>query len=121
MLELNDKKLYDEYLKTLEGDVVLTVKKPEKPRSNAENRYYWHCIVEVLAKELFGDGPEAKKEMHDALREKFLGRHTEQGLRLIQSTTSLCTVQFEQYLKEIREWASADLHIYLPLPNEAEY
>jgi hypothetical protein len=90
-------------------------------RSTQENRYYWGVIVKTLSQEL-GYNPE---EIHEILKHKFLKEiinlKTKQGIDLIEitkSTTSLTTIDFEDYLSKIREWASIELSIYLALPNE---
>jgi beta-glucosidase/6-phospho-beta-glucosidase/beta-galactosidase len=82
-------------------------------RSIPQNKYYWKIIVNMLGDEL-GYSPE---EMHDALRIKFLTIHSE-SLPTVQSTTKLTTKEFEEYTSKIREWASLELGVCIPLPNE---
>lgn len=120
LLKIEKDSDYRRFLNTLEGDVVLTVKRPQKPRSNAENRYYWKCIVEPLAIEFFGDSPDEKQNMHETLRWKFL-LDNKNGIPCAKSTTELSTVEMESYLSQIRMWASAELSFYIPLPNEVDY
>ncbi len=81
-------------------------------RSMNQNNYYWGVIIKILGEELgYRD-----EEMHDALRMKFLQEHGK--IETIKSTTGLNTKEFEEYLAKIREWASEELSIFLPLPNE---
>jgi hypothetical protein len=103
------------YLKDMESPYTVEVKK------HRNTRYYWKCIVQVLAQELgyFND------EMHDILRAKFLNEwqmieinNNKIGLNKIVSTTSLNTKEFENYAEQIRIWALSDLGIRLMLPNE---
>lgn len=102
----------------MEGDVVLTVKRPVKDRSNQQNKYYFKVVVGILS-EMTG---YSKEEMHDALREKFLSEMSDShGLTRIRSTTDLSTVEFESYLSNIRQWASVELDCFIPDPNSAEY
>ena len=118
-LKLFEQERYEGYLKTLIGDVELTVGKPRKQRSNAENNYYWGVIIEILRNHI---GYTAE-EMHEALKWKFLKRHGEKVYQLptIRSTADLSTVEFENYMSEIREWASIEMGCYIPLPNEVKY
>ena len=118
-----DKQSLFSYLKELENDYIVSVKKQRNTRSNMQNSYYWKCIVQGLAEEL-GYFPN---EMHDALRAKFLSEYemisyndNQIAINKIGSTTALNTKGFEQYTEQIRVWALTDLGIRLMLPNEYE-
>ncbi len=118
-----DKQSLFSYLKELENDYIVSVKKQRNTRSNMQNSYYWKCIVQGLAEEL-GYFPN---EMHDALRAKFLSEYemisindNQIAINKIGSTTALNTKAFEQYTEKIRVWALTDLGIRLMLPNEYE-
>lgn len=118
-----DKQNLFSYLKELENDYIVSVKKQRNTRSNMQNSYYWKCIVQGLAEEL-GYFPN---EMHDALRAKFLSEYQmisindkQIVINKIGSTTALNTKVFEEYTEQIRVWALTDLGIRLMLPNEYE-
>lgn len=116
-----DKKALIKYLKELENDYIVEVKKRRNNRSNMQNSYYWKCIVQELANSL-GYYPN---EMHDILRAKFLQEwemlsvnDKKIGLNKINSTATLNTKEFEVYAEQIRIWALSELGIRLMLPNE---
>ncbi len=96
-----------------------------KDRSNNQNSYYWGVIISLLS-EHTGFSPD---EMHEILKHKFLRRtlwvRTKHGTQeqsiIAQSTTRLTTKQFEEYQSQIRQWASMDLGVFLPEPNEVDY
>ena len=118
-----DKQSLFSYLKELENDYIVSVKKQRNTRSNMQNSYYWKCIVQGLAEEL-GYFPN---ELHDALRAKLLSEYemiscndNQIAINKIGSTTALNTKAFEQYTEQIRVWALTDLGIRLMLPNEYE-
>jgi len=118
-----DKQSLFSYLKELENDYIVSVKKQRNTRSNMQNSYYWKCIVQGLAEEL-GYFPN---EMHDALRSRFLSEYemisindNQIAINKIGSTTALNTKSFEEYTEKIRVWALTDLGIRLMLPNEYE-
>ena len=118
-----DKQSLFSYLKELENDYIVSVKKQRNTRSNMQNSYYCKCIVQGLAEEL-GYFPN---EMHDALRARFLSEYemislndNQIAINKIGSTTALNTKAFEQYTEKIRVWALTDLGIRLMLPNEYE-
>ena len=66
-----DKQSLFSYLKELDNDYIVSVKKQRNTRSNMQNSYYWKCIVQGLAEEL-GYFPD---EMQDVLRAKFLSEY----------------------------------------------
>ena len=41
-----DKQSLFSYLKELESDYIVSVKKQRNTRSNMQNSYYWKCIVQ---------------------------------------------------------------------------
>lgn len=121
ILDNSDKKMLFNYLKNLENNYFVEVKKKRNIRSNNQNRYYWKCIVQELANSL-GYFPN---EMHDILRSKFLSEwemleinNKKIGINKIKSSTDLNTKAFEIYADQIRIWALTDLGIRLMMPNE---
>jgi len=102
------------YVKTFEGkQIELTVGSVKKSRSNNQNRYYWGVVVTMLSDET----GYSTDEMHDALRMLFLQDRTKK-IPTIKSTTDLSTVEFEDYLAKIRQWAAETLNCVIPDPNE---
>lgn len=122
-LYMLDRVSFDRYVKSLAPidkefmEVGLTVKKKRsnKDRSNPQNKYYWGVVIVILM-DYFG---YTKDEMHVALGWKFLMK--EGKIPTIRSTTDLSTIEWEEHMKNIREWASADWGVYIPLPNETEF
>ena len=118
-----DKQSLINYLKELENDYIVDVKKQRNNRSNMQNNYYWACIVQPLASEL-GYFPD---EMHDCLKVKFASEwqsveinDKQVGLQVINSSARMNTGEFELYAEQIRIWALSELGIRLMLPNEYE-
>jgi hypothetical protein len=116
-----DKQSLFNYLKELDNDYIVSVKKQRNNRSNMQNNYYWACIVQPLSQEL-GYFPD---EMHDCLKVKFSSEwqsidinDKQIGLQTVKSTARLNTKDFEVYADQIRIWALSELGIRLMLPNE---
>ena len=116
-----DKQNLFNYLKELDSDYVVSVKKQRNNRSNMQNNYYWACIVQPLGQEL-GYFPD---EMHDTLKVKFASEwqsieinEKQIGLQTVNSTARMNTKDFEVYADQIRIWALTELGIRLMLPNE---
>jgi hypothetical protein len=118
-----DKQSLFNYLKELESDYIVSVKKQRNNRSQMQNNYYWACIVQPLGSEL-GYFPD---EMHDTLKVKFASEwqsieinDKQIGLQTVNSTARMNTKDFEVYANQIRIWALTELGIRLMLPNEYE-
>ena len=116
-----DKQTLFNYLKELETDYIVKVKKQRNNRSNMQNNYYWACIVQPLAEEL-GYFPD---EMHDTLKIKFSSEwqsieinERQIGLQTVNSTAKMNSKDFEVYADQIRIWALTELGVRLMLPNE---
>ena len=98
-------------------EVQVLIEPKSKRRSDRQNAYYWGVIIETLS-DRTGYSPE---EMHEALKNKFLGFYDKKtGLRVVSSSAEQNTVEFENYLSQIRAWACEN-GIFIPLPNEQIY
>jgi len=105
------------HLKSLEGkDAEVIIRVPKKGRSNPQNRYYWAVPIKLISE---GTG-YTTEETHDALRMLFL-LDRDRKVPTLRSTTALTTLEMEEYLSKIRNWASMTLSIYVPEPNEVDY
>ena len=116
-----DKQILFNYLKELDSDYIVSVKKQRNNRSNMQNNYYWSCIVQPLGESL-GYFPD---EMHDTLKVKFASEwqsidinDKQIGLQKVNSTAKMNTKDFEAYADQIRIWALNELGVRLMLPNE---
>ena len=116
-----DKIMLIDYLKGLESDYQVEVKKQRNTRSVNANKYYWKCIVQPLANEL----GYLTDEMHETLKVKFNSEfemitvnEMTTGIQKVKSTTQMDTKAFDTYMERIRVWAAIDLGIRLRMPNE---
>lgn len=103
-------------LAKLEGKrITVEVSAWRKSRSAQQNRYFHGVVIAILGEHLgyFAD------EMRAALAHKFLGSVDEAtGLMRIRGTSDLSTVEFEDFMARVRQWAGEDLGVFIPLPNE---
>ena len=112
----NDTNAYNLAVAGLNGkDIEITIGRPVKRRSSPENRYYWAVPIKMLSDET----GMSRDETHDALRLKFL--RVQGKVETIRSTASLSVPEFEEYMSNIRRWASSFLDLYIPEPNEVEF
>tara|TARA_R100000315_G_C5218022_1_gene130569 strand:- start:24 stop:413 length:390 start_codon:yes stop_codon:yes gene_type:complete len=97
--------------------VVVEIKKNTVKRSGALNQYYWKVVVGILTEEL----GYSKEEMHEVLKSKFLYKKEligDEWIRVSISTTKLTNKEFIDYIDKIKMFASTELSIYIPDPNE---
>jgi hypothetical protein len=114
------RKIIDAKFRQMEGkDVRITVSKAERPRSNPQNRFYWGCVLTMIAAET----GHTTEELHEAFKAMLLPRCqvTVAGreVEIAKSTTDLSTGEMEDYLERVRAFAATELGMTIPLPNEA--
>ncbi len=108
------------HLKSLQGRVEIIVRRLSKKRSNPQNRYYFGIPIKLISDHT----GHTTDEIHEILKSMFLKKWVEikgKEYEIVQSTTELNTLSFEDYLSKIRQWASLDLGLFIPTPDEAEY
>ena len=96
------------------------ISKQYKIRSLQENKYYFWIILKMLSDELWYE----VDEVHELMKERFLTKieklksDKRVKLKRTKSTSELTTQEFEEYLENIRVFASKYLNIIIPLPNQ---
>jgi len=98
--------------------ILVTISLKKQKRSIEQNGYYWGIVINMIAEEM-GHTPD---EVHQILAKMFLKiKEVEiDGViyAITKSTTKLKTDEMEEYLEKCRRYASINLHIVIPLPNE---
>jgi len=114
---------YIEYISRFKPDQILDViiRKPSRNRTLSQNNYLWGVCYKIIGDELGYD----VEEIHEIMKQRFLKRQkdiTFKGknitLEKTLSTTKLSTAQFNQYVDKVKMFASSELGIYIPDPNE---
>jgi len=120
VLKIENLARYLVWIAHLDGkQVEIVVRKWRQQRSINQNRYYWGVVVAALADHC-GYTPE---EMHEALKEKFLGHEEVDkfGLKKIKSSATLTTEDFNSYVNQVVIWAAQDLQCYIGDPNQYDF
>lgn len=120
-LILKDKTTFDLWVSSLEGIVEVVVKAFKKTRSRQQRGYYFGVIVDRLTAPL---GLNSKEETNEWLKDEFnskvitiLGKEKVIGM----SIEACKTDRVEEINRAIRQWASMELGLWLPEPNEEDY
>ncbi len=92
----------------------------KKPKSLQQNKYYFGYVLPELCKELWGD--KDIEGMRSALKAKFrVG--IKDGIKYLKSDklSESNTVEWEEYMEDIRRWAASEHSINIKEPNEISY
>lgn len=109
---------FREYMDTLRrNNVQVVVRRYRSKRSNEANRYYWGCVVALMAEE-FG---YTKDELHEVLAMKFLRIEDcpITGVPRRKRTPNCDTKEFSEYVDACIRLA-AEHGIHVPAPDEVE-
>jgi len=85
-------------------------------RSQKQNAYYWGVVLKIMGSEL----GYLADEIHQLMTKEFLS-YENLGEKFVKSTTKLNTKQMEEYLENVRRFATMELSCFIPLPNETEF
>ncbi len=102
-IRVRDRPRFRAHVAALSGEVVLTIGRRRKNRSENQNRYYWGCVIK-LASEWCGYYPD---EMHEAFKFMFLRREEPGKPPTVLSTARLTTMEFSEFVDRCREWCAA--------------
>ena len=104
----------------LERPWELTIERHVKKRTNSQLRLMWKWIDEVAQHVMEHTGTD-KDEVHEFFKQKFLpARIIEIGgeVREYYSTKGLTTTQMTIYMNRIYAWATTELGLFLPVPED---
>lgn len=110
---------------SMEGkSISITIKEQGKRRSDRQSRYYWGVVIPAI-KQMFEDAGTSltPEDVHCFLKEHVAGMMKviilPDGNRraIVESSTKLTTVEFENYMDKVRAWA-AQWGVMIPLPSE---
>jgi len=113
-------------IKSFNGfDVVLTITKAKKKRSNNQNAYYWGLLIPLTQNAIKTEWGEiwSKEKTHDFYKLHFnyvekVNETTSEVIKIPKSTTDNTTTQQEEYHAQIREFLKDWFNVTAPLPNE---
>lgn len=98
----------------------VSIKLHRAKRSTEANALYWKWIG-IIASETGND----REVCHKFFAKKFLGYDTKEfgneKIAIVKSTATLDTAQFAEYMNQVEAFASTELGIVLPTPNDQLY
>jgi hypothetical protein len=121
-----NRKAINEAFKQFNGkEIILTIERKKKKRSNEQNRYLFgviYPIVKLAFKESWGE-VRSIEEIHEWAKNQFnyiekVNEETGEIMRLPKSTTLNSTTDQEVFHEEIRRFCDEWFGVSIPLPNE---
>lgn len=117
------KKTYRTWLSGFKPDTIVSIvikkDKVVKIRSLKANNYYWGVVIKYVA-DAFGYERHEYELVHEALKYKFLSREHIIGFPITQSTASMESPDFWDYIETVRRWMSSEFRVVIPDPNEID-
>ena len=108
-------------------EIVVTIDKAKKTRSNNQNNFYWGVCIPLIQsglKDATGEFFGNDNIHYDMLLKMFaptfdvVNIHSGQVMSRQISSSEMTTTQFCSYILEIQKWAAEFLNIDIPDPNE---
>lgn len=110
-----------------DGFYEVSILRHKGVRSSEQNRYLWGVVYPLVLEGMQRMGWElvSVEETHELMKRWYLGRqvlnrHSGEVVTLTaQSTKDLSRGEFATYVDELRRFASEELEVYIPSPEEA--
>jgi len=108
-------------------EIIITIDKAKKTRSNNQNSYYWGVCIPLIQsglKDATGEFRSSENIHYNILLPLFspsveiINIDTGQVLTERISSSEMTTIQFMEYVMEIQKWSSEFLNVDIPDPNE---
>jgi hypothetical protein len=117
------KELWDMHNRRFIGKELEVVSGPKtRPNSRKQQKYYFAVVVKLIAYEI-GEGVDRTEEILDDMfwSEEVDVRGQTARIRISKKTGSMSTVEFEERVQRVRDWAHDFLNVNIPLPGEVEF
>lgn len=125
VLVLNNRKKLANNVKAFNGkNIILTIERKSKKRSNALNRYYWGVVIDISVNAFRNLGNAVTADqVHEIFKFKFLRTSivnfdTGEVLEYTKSTSELSNTEFMDYFASIQQYMAETFDTYIPDPNE---
>jgi hypothetical protein len=126
-----NRNLIIEAIRSFEGQqVVITLEKAKKKRSNPQNRFYWGVCLPLIQsglKEATGEFRTAENIHYKILlplfspQNEIVNKDTGECITEKLTSSEMTTTQFCEFILQIQNWASEFLGITIPDPNSEIY
>jgi hypothetical protein len=107
-----------------DGSYLVTIRS-KKNRSIPQNAYYWAAVLPLIKSGLNDAGYSEVKTINDAhevvkglFLKKYITNQEGTALEISGSTANLSTVEFNELIEKVQQWAAEFLGIEIPDPNE---
>ena len=115
--------LWDIHMARFRGrEIELTAGPKTRPNSRKQQKYYFAVVVKMIAYEI-GEGIDRTEEILDDMfwSEEVDVRGQTARIRVSKKTGNMSTVEFEERVQRVRDWALDFLNLIIPLPDSVEF
>ena len=117
ILEFNDPERLKQFLLFNSGNMVVSIGKERRIRSNKQNRYGYGIALKLLSEHTGHDVEELKKILKKRFGWMKVVEFQGQVVEIERSTADMTTAEFELFMTQIRG-VGDQLGVYIPSPNE---
>ena len=119
------RKEFDDFVKSQKnGNFQLILKKIYRKRSISENAFYWGPLLDAEMSSFYDEGWhfDNKDILHEwnkktFLIDKIVNEETGEVLDIIKPSSSLTTIEWEEFIEKIRQHFREFFNAELPYPN----
>lgn len=123
--QITNKRTVRNQFEGLKDGSYLVVIKSKKNRSLQQNKFWWAVLIPMVKIGLTDIGyneVKTNKDAHEVIKALFLKKYidngTETALEMSGSTTDLTTIEFNELIANVQQWAAEFLNIEIPDPNQ---
>lgn len=117
LMDLRSKTAIAQYCaKVKNGTVIITAKLPEKPSSWEQHKYCHGVVIPIIAQHM-GHEKHEYHEVYQYVKYAVWAEYYPGKIPPSFSKEEANTVEFEDFMTKIRQWASKFLGCYIPEPN----
>jgi hypothetical protein len=115
--------LFKMHLSRFEGrECEMVVGPKTKPNSRRQQKYYFAVVVKMIAMEI-GEGIDRTEEILDDMfwSEDVDVRGQTARVRVSKKLGAMSTIEYEERVQRVRDWALDFLNLPIPLPDSVEF
>lgn len=106
-------------------DIMIKLETLDKSRSKRQNAYYWGVVIPAIKSVFTSYGEPVDDEeahiyakVHIGKLKKVIVDPDGEKVATVKSTSRMTTQEFEDYMTQCRQWASAQ-GVFVAMPNES--
>jgi hypothetical protein len=100
------------------GEYLVIIEKCFPSRSLDQNAYYWAVPVKIIAEYIGDDSREADRIIKSEILQDRILLPNGKIVEVVGEHKNLSTAEFTNFIDRVRVWATNELNVHIPAPNE---